>query len=117
MPPLICSRTCIRSWQETLFRRGLRTPETARAFLDPLAYAPTPPTVLPGLASAAEYLETAIRKRQKICVWGDFDVDGQTSTTILFQTLQELGADVTFHIPVRAVRVMESIFPQIEGNN
>jgi single-stranded-DNA-specific exonuclease len=34
-------------------------------------------------------------------VWGDFDVDGQTSTTILFQTLKELGADVSFHIPIR----------------
>jgi len=87
---------------KALFRRGLRTPEAAHAFLDPQAYSPTPSTVLPGIASAVEYLQMAIRKRQKICVWGDFDVDGQTSTTILFQTLQALGADVIFHIPVRA---------------
>src|SRR5512139_750753 len=84
-----------------LFRRGLRTPEAARAFLDPQAYSPTPSSVLPGIASAVEYLEMAIRKRQKVCVWGDFDVDGQTATTILFQTLQALGADIFFHIPVR----------------
>jgi len=85
-----------------LFRRGFRTLESTRAFLDPQAYSPTPSTVLPGIASAAEYLETAIRKRRKICVWGDFDVDGQTATTILFQTLRDLGADVIFHIPIRA---------------
>jgi single-stranded-DNA-specific exonuclease len=86
---------------QTLLRRGLRTPEAARAFLDPRAYSPTPAVQLPGLASLADRLETAIRKRTPICVWGDFDVDGQTSTTILLQTLQELNADVTFHIPVR----------------
>jgi single-stranded-DNA-specific exonuclease len=85
-----------------LFRRGVRTAESARAFLDPQAYTPTPSTILPGIAPAVDHLEMAIRKRQKICVWGDFDVDGQTATTILFQTLQELGADVRFHIPVRA---------------
>ena len=84
-----------------LLRRGLRTAEAARAFLDPQAYAPAPATDLPGLASAVDCLEMAIRKHQSICVWGDFDVDGQTSTSILYQALQELGADVTYHIPVR----------------
>jgi len=34
-------------------------------------------------------------------VWGDFDVDGQTSTAILIQTLRSLGADAAYHIPVR----------------
>ncbi len=87
---------------ETLFRRGIQTPAAAHAFLDPHAYSPTPAIHLPGLSSAVDRLELAIRKRQSICVWGDFDVDGQTSTTILYQTLKELDADVTFHIPVRA---------------
>jgi len=87
---------------QTLIRRGFQTGEAAHAFLDSHAYSPAPATYLPGLASAADRLVTAIRKHQSICVWGDFDVDGQTSTTILYQSLQELGADVTFHIPVRA---------------
>ena len=86
---------------QTLLRRGLRTPTAARAFLDPQAYAPTPATQLPGLPSVADHLEEAVRSHTPICVWGDFDADGQTSTTILVQTLQELHADVTFHIPVR----------------
>jgi len=85
-----------------LFRHGITTPEAARAFLDPLAYLPTPAATMPGMASVADRLEIAIRKHEPVCVWGDFDADGQTSTTILFQTLQELNADVTFHIPVRA---------------
>ena len=36
-----------------------------------------------------------------ICVWGDFDVDGQTSTTVLVQTLQALGGNVVYYIPIR----------------
>ena len=86
---------------QTLLRRGLRTPEAARAFLDPLAYSPSPANQLPGLVTITDRLEAAILSHTPICVWGDFDADGQTSTTILVQTLQELHADVTFHIPVR----------------
>jgi len=86
---------------QTLVRRGLTTPEATRAFLDPEAYSPTPAAHLPGLTAAAERVERAIHSRESICVWGDFDVDGQTSTTLLVQTLLALAADVTYHIPVR----------------
>jgi single-stranded-DNA-specific exonuclease len=87
---------------QTLIRHGMCTPEAARAFLDPEAYSPTPAADLPGMITAAERLERAIRSCEPICVWGDFDVDGQTSTTVLVQTLHALGADVTYHIPMRA---------------
>jgi single-stranded-DNA-specific exonuclease len=87
---------------DMLVRRGLTTAEAAHAFLDPQAYLPAQAALIPGITSIADRLEIAIRKREPIFVWGDFDVDGQTSTTILFQTLQELNADVTYHIPVRA---------------
>ena len=42
-----------------------------------------------------------MRSNKPICVWGDFDVDGQTSTTLLVQTLQAIGANVTYYIPIR----------------
>ncbi|MFP4345253.1 MAG: single-stranded-DNA-specific exonuclease RecJ [Anaerolineales bacterium] len=87
---------------ETLVRRGITSVPEARAFLDPAAYTPAPATELPGLAHAADRIEAAIRKGERICVWGDFDVDGQTATTVLVATLRELGADVFHHIPVRA---------------
>ncbi len=87
---------------QTLIRRGISTPAAARAFLDPDSYSPSPAADLPGLSAAAERILRAIQAGDSICVWGDFDVDGQTSTTVLVQTLQALGADVTWHIPVRA---------------
>ena len=86
---------------KTLALRGFAGVEAARAFLDPHCYQPAPATDLPNLTEAAERLEQAIRQGEAICVWGDFDVDGQTATTILFSTLRDLGAAVTYHIPVR----------------
>ncbi len=94
---------------KTLVRRGLTDVEAARAFLDPAHYEPTPPTELPNLVRAAERLEAALQGSERICVWGDFDVDGQTATTILVSTLRALAAqygpareaNITFHIPNR----------------
>ncbi len=86
---------------QILARRGITSPEAARSFLDPAYYDPTPAYALPGMRAAVERLDTALRNRERICVWGDFDVDGQTATTLLVQTLRALGADVTYHIPVR----------------
>ena len=53
--------------------------------------------------TAVDRILLAIRSDEEICIWGDFDVDGQTSTALLVQTLTALGADVTYHIPIRAV--------------
>jgi single-stranded-DNA-specific exonuclease len=87
---------------QTLVRRGITDVEGARAFLDPNRYKPAPSTDLPNLARAVQRLERAIQQGERICVWGDFDVDGQTSTTVLVSTLQDLGATVRYHIPIRA---------------
>jgi len=85
-----------------LTRRGITTAEAAREYLYPEMYPVTPPEELPDLNIAVNCLITAINLHQKIGVWGDFDVDGQTSTSILVSALTELGGDVAFHIPVRA---------------
>ena len=89
LPPLIA---------QTLLRRGLRTPDSARAFLHPEE---TPSTSFPDIENAMDVINAAIQQKEMICVWGDFDVDGQTSTTLLVQTLQALGADVVHYIPIR----------------
>ncbi len=109
-----------------LMRRGLVDPAAARAFLNPLEYSPTPPDELPGMQTAVECLTRAIQSNVPILVWGDFDVDGQTSTTVLVSGLQGLGARVDYHIPVRASeshgikqpvlqRILESSRPERPG--
>ncbi len=87
---------------QVLYRRGLRDIDQARAFMDPALYTPAPPYDLPGVEAACQRVMKAIQGREKICVWGDFDVDGQTSTALLCGGLKSLGADVVYHIPVRA---------------
>jgi len=86
---------------ETLARRGMVHPEVARAFLDPAVYRPAPPTDLPGLAAAAGRLRQTIGTGEKTAIWGDFDVDGQTATALLLETLRGMGAHVTFRVPTR----------------
>ena len=89
LPPLVA---------QTLVRRGFTTLQGAQAFLHPDALPSTP---FPNIEPAVERINMAIRKSEKICIWGDFDVDGQTSTTLLVQTLQSLGAKVVYYIPIR----------------
>ena len=86
---------------QILVRRGFDRVETAIPFLDPDHYRPAPPSDLPNLVTAVARLGRAIREGERICVWGDFDVDGQTSTTLLVATLRDLGAHVGHHIPHR----------------
>jgi single-stranded-DNA-specific exonuclease len=97
----------------TLIRRGINTPEAARSFLDPDSQPSVSPYELPGMDTAIERILLAIRRSESVCVWGDFDVDGQTSTALLVQTLRVLGADVTYHIPIRAVSSHGVHIPQL----
>ncbi len=99
---------------ETLVRRGLTDVEVARSFLDPEWYEPAPASELPHLLSAVERLERAIERGEQICVWGDFDVDGQTATTVLFSSLLDLGASVRYHVPVRATESHGVNLPVLE---
>jgi single-stranded-DNA-specific exonuclease len=102
--------------KQTLVRRGIRTLDSARAFLHPDETVSTP---FPNIEPAVEIIHAAIQRKDRICVWGDFDVDGQTSTALLMQTLQSLGADVVYYIPVRGKEShgvhIESLAPIIEN--
>lgn len=86
---------------QTLVRRGYSDPAKAKAFLNPNEYAPASALELPGMETAITRLHKALTNHEKIGIWGDFDVDGQTSTSILVGGLRKLGADVSYHIPVR----------------
>ncbi len=86
---------------ETLVRRGKQTVTEAQAFLDATAYQPAEPESMPGMADAVTRIQQALDGHERILVWGDFDVDGQTSTTLLVSCFQDLGGDVVYHIPVR----------------
>lgn len=83
----------------TLVRRGYRTPEEARAFLD--ADESHPPDEFNSMSLVTEQILGAIAEGKRITVHGDFDVDGVCATTILVSTLRGLGAECDWLIPDR----------------
>ena len=83
----------------TLVRRGYRTTEEARAFLE--ADESHPPDEFNSMATVTAKVLGAIGAGKRITVHGDFDVDGVCATTILVSTLRELGADCDWLIPDR----------------
>lgn len=86
---------------ESLVRRGITSPDAARRFLNPALYTPAAASDLPDMDKAVSRLQQAIHKHEPILIWGDFDVDGQTSTALLVSALRDLGANVSYHIPNR----------------
>lgn len=59
------------------------------------------PFLLPDMEKAVERINNAIFDGERICVYGDYDCDGVTSTTILYSYLEAQGADVTYMLPER----------------
>jgi single-stranded-DNA-specific exonuclease RecJ len=85
-----------------LLKRGITSVEAARAFLDPKEYVPTEAMELPDVDKAIVRISQAIAEKQNITVYGDYDVDGVTGTSVLLTVLRKLGACVDFYIPNRA---------------
>ena len=83
-----------------LVRRGLGDPAAAKAFLDPEGISHDP-LLLGDMATAVARLRLAVERGERICVHGDYDVDGICATALATLTLRELGADVVWHLPSR----------------
>jgi single-stranded-DNA-specific exonuclease len=86
---------------QLLINRGLAAPDEAARFLKAPLTGLHEPTLLPGVKEASERLWSAVQQRRRICVYGDYDVDGVSGTAILLHTLRLLGAEVDFHVPHR----------------
>ncbi|PZC47098.1 MAG: single-stranded-DNA-specific exonuclease [Chloroflexi bacterium] len=84
-----------------LRRRGAQDAAQARAFLFDDPPPPPDPTRLPGIDTALDRIEQAVNAGEVIAVFGDFDVDGVTSTAILTEALRSVGANVEPYIPDR----------------
>jgi len=83
-----------------LARRGFGDPEAARAFLEG-ASPGHDPFLLGDMAQACEALRGAVAAGKRICVHGDYDVDGICATALAVLALRELGAEVEWHLPSR----------------
>ena len=85
-----------------LVARGIVDVDAARDFLQPsLERDWADPLCIPGMEAVANRVEQAVREHERIAVFGDFDVDGMSSTALMSLGLKELGADVFPFIPHR----------------
>jgi len=83
-----------------LVRRGYSDPESAGAFLAG-ERPPHDPFLLGDMRLACERIRAAVAAGTRICVHGDYDVDGIAATTLAVLLLRELGAEVDWHLPSR----------------
>jgi single-stranded-DNA-specific exonuclease len=83
-----------------LVRRGYTAPAAARRFLDG-EQPPHDPSLLGHMETACARIREAVAEHRRICVHGDYDVDGIAATALAVLLLRELGAEVAWHLPSR----------------
>ncbi|MGA1978986.1 MAG: single-stranded-DNA-specific exonuclease RecJ [Sedimentisphaerales bacterium] len=86
---------------QVLINRGITDAHTAAVFLRPKLNELISPELMPGVKPAVSRIKKAVKAREKITIYGDYDVDGITGAAILWQILTLLGADVHYYIPHR----------------
>jgi single-stranded-DNA-specific exonuclease len=84
-----------------LVNRGITKNEDIRLFLSPTRKDFYNPYLMPDMEKAVERIEEAIKNKEKVMIYGDYDVDGITSVTVLKSFLQERGLEIDEYIPNR----------------
>jgi len=86
---------------QVLINRGIDSPDTARSFLEARLSDLYSPFLMKDMARAVERIIVALGRQEHICIYGDYDVDGVTSTAVLALFLKRAGGNVSFYIPRR----------------
>ena len=81
-----------------LLNRGIETEEQVKSYISKSLESVNNPKLLPDMEKAAKRITEAIEKKEKIMIYGDYDVDGVTSTSLLYSFLKDMGADVDYFI-------------------
>ena len=84
-----------------LVARGVRNAEEARAYLSPQLSHLHSPFLMSGMKAAVERLEAAIAGKEKILIYGDYDVDGTVAIVLLKTAIELLGGAADYHVPHR----------------
>lgn len=100
MPPLPIGNDKLRA---ILVRRGITTADDYRRFIAPCIDDLHDPSTIHGIGDACARIERAVRDRETILIYGDYDVDGVTSIVLLQTVLRALGADASHVVPHRLV--------------
>ena len=101
MEPLARSLRIAPLVAQVLLNRGISEAAEGNIFLQPKLTELIRPAQMPGIEPAVARVREAIEKKEKITIYGDYDVDGITGLSILWELLTLLGAQVDFYIPHR----------------
>lgn len=86
---------------QVLINRGIVDVASARSFLQPQIGALGDPSLLPGIEKASIRINEAVRRGERIVIYGDYDVDGLSATALMYRCLKLVGAQVSYYIPER----------------
>ena len=86
---------------ELLLRRGVNTPEEADKFFAPSISDLHDPFLMPDMAKAVNRLNKAMGAKERIMVYGDYDVDGTTAVALVYKYLQNYYSGIEYYIPTR----------------
>ena len=86
---------------ELLIRRGIDNPVAAQRFLKPALEHLHDPLQMSGMKAALDRLDSAVEHKEKILIYGDYDVDGTTAIVILKTAIELCGGAADFHVPHR----------------
>lgn len=98
---LVSGMNCSPLLAQVLASRGIDCPVRGREFLDAKMTDLHAPDLLPGVPAAADRIVAALRAGRRITIYGDYDVDGVTATSLLWHCLKLAGAKVDYYIPSR----------------
>lgn len=85
-----------------IYNRGYSSSETVEAFLNSSVTDMHDAMGMKDMDKAVERIALALERGEKMTVYGDYDVDGVTSVTLIYLYLKELGADIDYYIPSRS---------------
>jgi single-stranded-DNA-specific exonuclease len=89
------------SLSNLMVQRGITTPDEAQAFFNPSLQYLHDPFMMKDMNIAVDRLSTAIKKNEKILVYGDYDVDGTTAVALVYSFIKEHTSNVEYYIPDR----------------
>lgn len=86
---------------ELMLKKGISSPDDIETFFNGSLKALRNPFEISDMEKAAERIAKAVMNHERICIYGDYDVDGVTATALMYIFLMQCGANVSYYIPNR----------------
>lgn len=96
-----CRHNMPKPVAELMLKKGISSPDDIETFFNGSLKALRNPFEISDMEKAAERIAKAVMNHERICIYGDYDVDGVTATALMYIFLMQCGANVSYYIPNR----------------